>query len=45
MVGVILKKGMVVGGACGVDVSVRSLDGGAGRSTMLQLCPRTFSQP
>ena len=45
MVSVILEKGMGVGGACGVDVSVRSLDGGAGRPTMLQLCPLTFSQP
>ena len=45
MVGVILEKDMGVGGACGVNVSERSLDGGAARSTMLQLYPRTFSQP
>ena len=45
MVGVILEKDMGVGGACGVCVSERSLDGGAGRSTILQLCPWTFSQP
>lgn len=36
MVGVILEKGMGVGGAGGMDTSVRSLDGGAGRLTILQ---------
>ena len=45
MVGVILEKGIAVGGACGVDVSASNLDGGAGMSTMLQSSPRTFSQP